>query len=113
MDTLLNQKIGTRIKTLRNSKGLTQEKLAEAANLSPSYISRVENGDSVASLDSLHSIASAMHVGIESFLCDLFIVDPENKTVREISISVAALSPDKQKAALQYIKYLHATEELL
>lgn len=36
MDALLNEKIGARIRTVRQSKKLTQEKLAEEADLSPS-----------------------------------------------------------------------------
>lgn len=110
MDALMNVKIGGRIKQIRKSMNLTQEKLAEQTSLSASYISRIENGDCVASLDSLCSIAEALHVGIESFLCDLFITVPENKTIKEIDITAASLSSPKQKLALHYLRYLSQSE---
>lgn len=110
MDALLNEKIGARIRTVRQSKKLTQEKLAEEADLSPSYISRVENGDSAASLDSLYHIALAMNVGIEVLICDLFLTSPKNETIKEINITASALTPQKQKIALHYLQYLSSSD---
>lgn len=110
MDALMNKKIGARIRNIRLSKKLTQEKLAEAADLSSSYISRVENGDSAPSLDSLYHIALAMNVGIEVLICDLFLVFPENEIVKEINVAASSLTPQKQRIALHYLNYLSSTE---
>lgn len=110
MDALMNSKIGGRIKKIRKLRNLTQEKLAEQADLSASYISRVENGDCVASLDSLCNIASALQVGIESFLCDLFATIPEDETIKEINIAASALPLQKRRLALHYLHYLAQAE---
>ena len=56
--------IAERIKTLRNAAGLTQEKLSEAAQLGPEYISRLETADRTPSLDALVSISAAMGVDV-------------------------------------------------
>jgi transcriptional regulator with XRE-family HTH domain len=41
------QRLGTRLKVLRELAGLRNEDLAEALNLSPATISRTESGDRV------------------------------------------------------------------
>lgn len=110
MDALMNEKIGERIRKIRKSKNLTQEKLAERADLSASYISRVENGDCVASLDSLCNIAGALQVGIESFLCDLFVTIPEDETIKEINMTASALPQKKRRLALHYLHFLAQAE---
>lgn len=55
--TDLMQKIGLRIRSLRNSQGLSQEKLAELAGVHPTYVSEIELGKANASLGILEGIA--------------------------------------------------------
>ena len=43
--------VGKQISFYRHQVGLTQEQLAEACNLSVSYLNRIENGRKKASLD--------------------------------------------------------------
>jgi putative transcriptional regulator len=38
------QKLGKKITTLRKSKGMTQEKLAEKAKINVSYLAKIESG---------------------------------------------------------------------
>ncbi len=54
--------IGSRIRGFRKAKGLTQEKLAELANLHPTFVSEIENGKANYSISSLLSISSALKV---------------------------------------------------
>lgn len=51
-----------RIQEFRKAKGLTLEGLAEAADLSPSYLSRMERGGRNVSLKNLGKIADALGV---------------------------------------------------
>ena len=44
MLAMIKQKVGARIRELRNDRGLSQEKLALAAGLDRTYIASVENG---------------------------------------------------------------------
>jgi transcriptional regulator with XRE-family HTH domain len=48
--------IGRRIKTAREEKGLTQEKLAEHLDVSIAYISKIERGKTPINLDRLSEI---------------------------------------------------------
>ena len=54
--------IGLRIKELRKSKGLSQEELAERAETSPNYLSRMERGTENPTLDMLIKLANALEV---------------------------------------------------
>lgn len=54
--------IGYRIKELRKSKGLSQEELAERAETSPNYLSRMERGTENPTMDMLIKLANALEV---------------------------------------------------
>jgi transcriptional regulator with XRE-family HTH domain len=66
----LAQKVGIRLKELRQDVRLTLEKLATATDLSPAFLSRIENGRSIPSILTLQSIADALNVNIEFFFRD-------------------------------------------
>jgi transcriptional regulator with XRE-family HTH domain len=54
--------VAQRIRSLRKQKGLTQEQLAEKANLHYSYLSSVERGERNASLESIEKIINALEI---------------------------------------------------
>ena len=60
-------KIGERIRNLRELSNLTQEELAERANLTKGFISQIERDLTSISLDSLNQILEAMDENISDF----------------------------------------------
>lgn len=58
----LREQVGLNIRNLRSSSGLSQEKLALAADLDRSYISEIELAKFSASIDVLERIANALEV---------------------------------------------------
>ena len=60
--------IGRQIRLARLQKNMTQTRLAEAADLSVSYISHVERGKKRVSLDALVRIAQALEVTLDQLL---------------------------------------------
>lgn len=62
--------IGKRIKIARIQVDLTQEKLAEYVNLSPSHMSNIETGTTKVSLTTIVNIANALSVSVDDLLCD-------------------------------------------
>ena len=60
-------KIGERIKNLRQLSSLTQEELAERANLTKGFISQIERDLTSISLDSLVQILDALDENISDF----------------------------------------------
>ena len=63
-----NNKIGSRLRKLRYSLDLTQEKLGEKADLHYSYIGQVERGDKTPSLKALIKIADALNISLEELI---------------------------------------------
>jgi len=61
---------GARIRQLRERKGWSQEKLAQAADLHRTYISGVERGERNVSLLNILAIASALEVKPSVLLSD-------------------------------------------
>ena len=63
-------KIGKRIRALRQERHLTLKELANQCGLSASFLSQVERGLSSASIASLHTIAKIMGVPLGTFFED-------------------------------------------
>jgi transcriptional regulator with XRE-family HTH domain len=63
-------KIGTTIRTYRLQKGLSQGDIEKKTGLLRCYLSRVENGHTVPSLDTLSKIALALDIPIAQFFAD-------------------------------------------
>lgn len=76
--------VRTRLRSLRNTLGLSLDDLAARTNLSPSTISRVETGKRTISLDVLVPLARALNVDLDSLLDvrhdDDVVIRPEPTT---------------------------------
>ena len=64
----IEQVVRTRLRSLRNTLGLTLDDLAARTNLSASTISRVETGKRTISLDILLPLATALQVDLDTLL---------------------------------------------
>ena len=62
MNTL--ELFGKRIKEIRKSKYLTQEKLAELIDVDPIQVCRIENGACFTTFETLNKIAKALNIEI-------------------------------------------------
>ena len=62
--------LGKRIKLARIGMELTQERLAEMVDLSPTHMSNIESGTAKVSLPSLVNIANALSLGMDDLLSD-------------------------------------------
>jgi len=62
--------IGKRVKIARIRAELTQEKLAEIVDLSPTHLSNIETGSTKVSLQTMVNLANALGVTADDLLCD-------------------------------------------
>lgn len=62
--------IGKRVKIARIRAELTQEKLAEIVDLSPTHLSNIETGSTRVSLQTIVNLANALGVTADDLLCD-------------------------------------------
>jgi len=61
---------GRTVRRLRTDRGLTQERLAGAANLTTGYVNTLERGMQVPSLTSILKLAHALNVNPSDLLSD-------------------------------------------
>lgn len=62
-------RVGARLRWLRTHAQLSQEEVAERAGITPDFVGRIERGEKLPALDTLHAIAKrAFRVPIEECL---------------------------------------------
>ena len=65
------QSLGLKIREVRKSRNLSQEKLSELVGISPNYLSRVEtNNGGIVSLPTLVKISNALQISMDYLLSD-------------------------------------------
>lgn len=64
MSNKMKKEFGKKIRDLRQTKGITQDKLAERADVSLSYIAMIEGGKRNLTLDFIEKIAKGLDVEI-------------------------------------------------
>ena len=100
------EKIGTYIKSLRKTKGLSQEQLAERFNVSSRTISRWETGRTLPDITTIIELAAFYEVDILEILNgenNIAITDRETAdTAREI-VEYAAVQGNRKRSAWLYI----------
>ena len=67
---MITERIGARIRELRNQQGISQEKLALKAEIDRTYLAGVERGKRNPSIKSLEKILSALGVTFHEFFDD-------------------------------------------
>ena len=60
----LQQKIGNRIRELRESKGISQQNLAAICNFEKANLSRLEAGRTNPTISTLYKISQALDIGL-------------------------------------------------
>lgn len=65
------KRLGETIRLYRKQAGLSQEKLAELADLHPNYIGEIERAEEMVSLWALIRIAAALKVRVRDLVADI------------------------------------------
>lgn len=111
-------KIGTTIRAFRLQKGLSQGDIEKKTGLLRCYLSRVENGHTVPSLDTLSKIAQALDIPIAQFFADdslgrqfntQKLSDEELRFLTQIRRYSSNLNESDRKLLLAMVKKFAAT----
>lgn len=94
--------IGQTIRMLRKNKGFTQEQLAEASEHHPVYISQIERGVKIPSMESVGKLARALDITPEELLYLSFSSEDESGDLRKQIIGLIAQQDTED------LKTLHA-----
>lgn len=97
--------IGKRIREVRISKGLTQEYLANIANINTSHISNIENNRVKISLSTLVHVCNAMNVTVDYILSNEYN-DTGSALDQTILKELQNYSNDKKEKILKIIQIL-------
>ena len=82
----LNEIIGKRIKYIRTEKGISQEELAEAADITTNYIGQIERGQRNPTLSILENIASALGITFSELFNEFdYTVYPSIECISEVT----------------------------
>ena len=93
---------GTRIKELREIKGLNQEQLAEMINFESRHLSRIETGNSFTTIENIEKIANALNVDI-SLLFKFKQHQSDDILLNEINEMLKTASKDQIKLIYKLI----------
>ncbi len=95
----VKQMIGMRIAELRNSKGFTQERLADKMEISSKYLSSIERGKENPTLDTLIKLSESLGVNIE----DIFrFIQIEDSVKRKSLVTSLINKADTDQLKLVY-----------
>lgn len=98
--------IGNRIQKIRKASNMTAKELSERIEVSPSFISAVENNASKLSLATLTKVCDALGVTLAAFFNEeASIVDTK------ISSTISAFSEEKKWQLYNFLEGLVASNE--
>ena len=100
----MNENYGEKIKAYRVKLGLTQGEVANELNVTPGYISNVENGRTAMSLRVLIYYAKLMGITLDELVGKL---EPDYKTNaldNALLSEITKLSPSEKEKLLETIK---------
>lgn len=100
--------VGEKIRVLRQSRGLSQEKLAFKSGLNTSYLGQVERGEKSPTIVTLDKIATALDARLdELFQFDLGnVADKELSYVEKVSFELRGRTEEEQKAVYDFVKQI-------
>lgn len=111
--------IGERIRNFRLQKALSQGDIEKRTGLLRCYLSRVENGHTIPSLDTLAKIATAMDVPLAQFFADGIpengsknlpqLNDDQVRFLNQIRRYSTGLNESDRKLVLQMVKKMSAS----
>ena len=102
--------IGKNVKSIRLSRGITQEVMAEKLNKSTNFVSLLEKGSSGASLQTLVDICNILQVDANSIFKGLLTYNIEEKD-RYIIDNISSFSDKDKKIMTDLIDYIIETRE--
>src|SRR6266851_6348494 len=115
----ISMNIGTTIRGYRLQKGMSQGDIEKRTGLLRCYLSRVENGHTIPSLDTLAKIAGAMELPLSQFFSESGhtngtkglpqLSDDEVRFLTQIRRYAASLNDSDRKLVLAMVKKMAAT----
>ncbi len=89
---------GKRIRDIRVSKNISQEKLAELCGLHPTYVGQIERGEKSPTLESIYKLSIGLDTDINKLFCNIETVFEDKKDfATKIYNEILGLPEDKKE----------------
>ena len=97
----IKQELGKKIKKMRLNRGLTQEQLAEAVDISQRTLSGIEIGENFVTAETLDKLIKALNTTSDELFAINHFKDDEEK-ISEIKHDIIYISKDPAKLNILY-----------
>ena len=104
--------IGKRIALVRKAKRMTQVEVEDEAGLSHKYLSNIEHGRSIPSIDVLMQIADVLHITPNELLIGSGTSDNEADSDETVLADFQRLSSGKREVAKEFLSWLNDTKNV-
>ena len=93
--------VGKRIKEVRKQKGMSQDELAERAELSSQYISQIETGRKKGSLPTYNKLAKALGVSIDELTGS---ISEGSKVLSDVDLILQDCSKEERELLVEVLR---------
>lgn len=94
--------LGPRLKDARVKKGMTIQRLADEVGVMGNYISQMESGDKMPSMDTFIRLANTLDVTADDLLCDY--LNAEKQVVnKKVNVDISSLDKSQQRFIEQLV----------
>ncbi len=97
----IKEELGKKIKRMRLNRGLTQEQLAEAVDISQRTLSGIEIGENFVTAETLDKIIKALNTTTEELFATTHLKGQE-ELIEEIQNSIKYIATDPTKLDILY-----------
>src|SRR5690625_4788078 len=101
-------KIGSKLRELRLSRGLTTQELADKVSVSQSYISRFENDKAIPDIDMLNRILIALDSDLASFFSENMNMPAD---LVKLLNTIKTLNPDVRIKLNEFLNLIIKSED--
>lgn len=97
--------LGSRVKTERKARHLTQQELADAAGMDTAHLSRIEGGKAVPSINTVKKLADTFGLPIARLFADIPVRKiPDYGWAGKMGAMVKDLSPKQRSKVIRVLK---------
>lgn len=105
--------LGKRLKTLRTEAGMSQEKLAWAADITPAFVGQLERNLKSPTAKTLEKLADALNLSVAEIFSDPISLDAEQKAaIRQITYQLRDLTAEEMRCVSAIIKQIQEIRRL-
>ena len=97
----IKEEFGEKIKRMRQNRGLTQDQLAEAVDISQRALSAIERGENFVTSETLDRLLKTLNTTSEELFA-LNHLKPQDELLEEINKNLSKLAQNPQKLEIIY-----------